>query len=78
MKSFLEVPFDSPAHAQIVYEALRVDPEPKRSQMKKVLSIKDDNILCVEFECHEARTMRVSINSFLDLLTLAVNTIDQF
>jgi EKC/KEOPS complex subunit PCC1/LAGE3 len=77
MEMNLEVPFDTSRHAQVAYDALRVDKEPKRSGMVKTLELKD-NILSVKFNCDEARVMRVSVNAFLDLLALVTETMEQF
>ena len=77
MQMKLEIPFQESEHANIAFNTLRVDPEPKRSGMKKTLTVQD-KILHVEFNCEEARTLRVGVNSFLDHLVLVVNTIDQF
>lgn len=73
----LEIPFDSKRTAEIAYNSLRVDPEPKRSGSKKELRL-DGNRLLVQFNCEEARTLRVSVGSFLDLLTLVIDTMIQF
>lgn len=40
------IPFPTKRTAEIVYEVLRIDEEPKRSRIKKVLSV-EDNILNV-------------------------------
>ncbi len=77
MELNLEVPFNSEKHAEIAWNSLRVDPEPKRSGMTKELSV-DGNVLKVRFSCIEARTLRVSVNTFFDLLNLVVKTMDQF
>lgn len=77
MQTQLEIPFSCARHAEIVYNSLRVDAEPKRSGMTKSLKV-SENILTVNFECTEARTMRVSVNTFLDLLILVTQTIDSF
>ena len=61
----------------LVWNSLRVDPEPKRSGMTKTLRVEGSDLI-VDFECKETRTMRVSVNSFFDLLSLVVDTIDQF
>ena len=55
----------------------RVDPEPPRSNMKKEMRVENTDLV-VDFQCNEAKTMRVSVNSFFDLLNLVVQTIDQF
>ena len=55
----------------------RVDPEPPRSNMKKEMRVENTDLV-VDFQCNEAKTMRVSVNSFFDLLNLVVQTVDQF
>ena len=77
METSIEIPFDTDRTAEIAYHSLRVDPEPKRSGSKKELTL-DGKILRVKFFCEEARTMRVSVGSFLDLLVLVIDTMDQF
>lgn len=42
----IEVPFPTERHADIVYQVLRVDAEPKRSEVKKSLELQN-NILKV-------------------------------
>ena len=77
MEMRLEIPFDTERTAEIAYNSLHVDPEPKRSGSRKELTL-NGKILCVQFNCEEARTLRVSVGSFLDLLTLVIDTINQF
>ena len=73
----LKVPFEDAKTATIVWNSLRVDPEPKRSGMTKTLRVEGSDLI-VDFECKETRTMRVSVNNFFDLLSLVIDTIDQF
>lgn len=77
MEMNVKIPFEDEKTATIVYNSLRVDPEPKRSQMVKEMKV-EGNHLVVNFNCQEARTMRVSVNSFFDLLSLVLQTVDQF
>ena len=77
MEMSLEIPFDTERTAEIAYHSLRVDPEPKRSGSGKELKLNGKKLL-VRFNCEEARTLRVSVGSFLDLLTLVIDTMDQF
>lgn len=77
MEMSLEIPFDTERTAEIAYHSLRVDPEPKRSGSGKELTL-NGKLLLVQFKCEEARTLRVSVGSFLDLLTLVIDTMDQF
>ena len=77
MEMQIQIPFDTERTAEIAYHSLRVDPEPKRSGSKKELTL-NGKLLCAKFHCDEARTLRVSVGSFLDLLTLVIDTMDQF
>ena len=77
MEMSLDVPYPTPRHASVAYDALSVDKEPKRSGMNKTLCVVD-NVLKVHFQCKEARVMRVSVNSFFDLLTLVNQTMQDF
>jgi len=77
MELTLKVPFEDAKTAEIVWNSMRVDPEPKRSGMTKQMRVEGSDLI-VDFQCKETRTMRVSVNSFFDLLSLVVDTIDQF
>jgi len=77
MEVSIKVPFPSEREAEIVYNTLRVDPEPKRSQLVRSMNLEGSD-LCVTFTCDEPTTMRVSVGSFFDLLTLSVKTIQRF
>ncbi|ESO99803.1 hypothetical protein LOTGIDRAFT_205233 [Lottia gigantea] len=73
----LNVPFSSKREAEIAYGTLSVDKEPKRGGVKRVVSV-DDRFLKVHFEAEEVRSLRVSINSFMDYLLLVIQTIEKF
>lgn len=77
MEMSLEVPFRTRRHAEIVCNSLRVDPEPRRSGLEKELSVKD-NSLVASFRSRDARSLRVGVNSFFDLLRLAIQTVEEF
>lgn len=73
----IEVPFPTVREAEIAYNTLSVDEEPKRSAVHRELST-SENILKVNFTAQEAKHLRVACNSFLDHLILVMNTIDEF
>ena len=73
----LNVPFPSEKEATIAYNSLRVDREPLRGNVLKTLSV-DGNSLIVEFDGQHAKHVRVSVNTFFDLLILVTKTIDRF
>ncbi|XP_023217870.1 EKC/KEOPS complex subunit LAGE3-like isoform X2 [Centruroides sculpturatus] len=73
----LSVPFPSGHEAEIAYNSLRVDSEPLRGGVKKNF-ILEKNLLKVTFKAKEARQLRVSVNSFMDFLSLVIDTMDRF
>ncbi|KAJ9553061.1 hypothetical protein OSB04_017106 [Centaurea solstitialis] len=75
--SDLEVDYKSEEKACIVYSALAVDKELQPDKVRRVMSISDGK-LSVRFEAVEARFLRASYSAFVDVLTLATKTIEQF
>ncbi|KAL2921809.1 EKC/KEOPS complex subunit LAGE3 [Bienertia sinuspersici] len=73
----LEVNFESEEKASIVYAALNVDKELQPDKVKRVMSVCDGK-LAVHFEAVEARFLRASFSAFVDVLTLATTTIEEF
>lgn len=73
----LTVPFLSARDAEVAYTSLVVDPEPKRSGVKKVLRV-EGSTLTVSFHAKEARMLRVAVGTFFDLLILVIDTIREF
>lgn len=73
----LTVPFPTKRYAEIAFNSLRVDKEPKRGGCTKEFKV-IDNKLNVVFKAKEARTLRVASNSFLDFLILVTETMEQF
>ncbi|XP_030549170.1 uncharacterized protein LOC115754321 [Rhodamnia argentea] len=73
----LEVDFESDEKASMVYAALAVDKELQPDKVKRNMSVSDGK-LTVRFEAVEARFLRASFSSFVDVLTLATKTIEEF
>ncbi|KAJ7317472.1 hypothetical protein JRQ81_003634 [Phrynocephalus forsythii] len=73
----LKVPFPSSLLARIALGSLSPDPEPRKGGITKELTVTDDT-LRVRWKADEARILRVSINSFLEHLSLVVETMDLF
>ncbi|XP_074659696.1 EKC/KEOPS complex subunit LAGE3-like [Tubulanus polymorphus] len=73
----LRIPFLTEREADIAFGSLSVDKEPKRGGCRKTLTV-DRNFLIINFTAAEARMLRVGVNSFLDLLTLVMQTMQQF
>lgn len=72
------MPFASPAEAEVAFNSLRVDKEPIRGgASSRVFSLKDQ-ILVVDLEADDAKSLRVSVSSLMDLLILVIKTIQRF
>nr|XP_043613238.1 uncharacterized protein LOC122585191 isoform X2 [Erigeron canadensis] len=73
----LEVDYKSDEKAHIVCSTLAVDKELQPDKVKRLMSVSDGKLL-VHFEAVEARFLRASYSAFVDVLTLATKTIEQF
>ncbi|KAK7377301.1 hypothetical protein VNO80_02724 [Phaseolus coccineus] len=73
----MEMDFGSEENASIVYAALAVDKELQPDKVKRGMSVSDGK-LSVHFEATEARFLRASFSAFVDVLTLATKTIEEF
>ncbi|KAI3457992.1 hypothetical protein Pfo_014655 [Paulownia fortunei] len=73
----LEVDYESEEIARIVYAALAVDKELQPDKVKRQMSVSNGK-LSVHFEAVEARFLRASYSAFVDVLTLATKTIEEF
>ncbi|XP_042415786.1 uncharacterized protein LOC122004970 [Zingiber officinale] len=77
MKIDFEVDFGSNENANIAGSALAVDKELQPDKVKRKISICDGK-LKVQFEAVEARFLRASFSSFLDLLILTTQLIEEY
>ncbi|KAL1822295.1 hypothetical protein DCAR_0310121 [Daucus carota subsp. sativus] len=73
----LEVDYGSEEKARIIYTSLGVDTELQPDKVKRQMSITNGK-LAVHFEAIEARFLRASYSAFVDVLTLATKTIEEF
>lgn len=73
----LTIPFPSRREAEIAFDVLRIDTEPKRSFIEKSLKL-IDNQLVVEFNGEQAKNVRVGVTSFFESLILCCETLNQF
>ncbi|XP_067833627.1 EKC/KEOPS complex subunit LAGE3-like [Heptranchias perlo] len=73
----LSVPFPSLLEAQIAHGSLVPDSEPRRGGISKEVTVRGC-VLLARWEADEARILRVSVSSFLDHLTLVLQTMDRF
>ncbi|XP_023553191.1 uncharacterized protein LOC111810678 [Cucurbita pepo subsp. pepo] len=72
-----EVDYESEKKASIVYKALVVDKELQPDKVKREMTVSDGK-LSIHFEAVEARFLRASFSAFVDVLTLATKTIEDF
>ncbi|XP_068608723.1 L antigen family member 3-like [Brachionichthys hirsutus] len=73
----LDVPFPSVKEAVIALRALSPDREPRKGGISKRISVAG-SVLSVGWRADEARILRVSVNSFLDHLSLVLETMVMF
>ncbi|XP_055486770.1 L antigen family member 3-like [Leucoraja erinacea] len=73
----LSVPFPSVREAQIALGSLSPDCEPRKGGISRTLSVQGCT-LQGRWVAHEARILRVSVSSFLDHLSLVLETMDRF
>lgn len=77
LNATISVPFPSIREADIAYQVLRVDPEPKRSGVKKNIQL-EGNILKIGLCASKASELRVSLTSLMENLILLTETMEQF
>ncbi|XP_018933593.1 EKC/KEOPS complex subunit LAGE3 [Cyprinus carpio] len=77
LEFFLKVPFPSEREATIALQSLSPDPEPRKGGITKNLDLSGQT-LSVRWTADEARILRVSVSSFLDHLSLVMETMDAF
>ncbi|MCJ8742378.1 hypothetical protein PDJAM_G00081480 [Pangasius djambal] len=73
----IEVPFPSQREVSIALQSLSPDREPGTGGTIRILSA-SANALSVKWNAVEARSLRVSVGSFLDHLALVMETMDAF
>nr|KYP72384.1 hypothetical protein KK1_004972 [Cajanus cajan] len=75
--SDMEIDFGSEENASIVFSALAVDKELQPDKVKRLMTVSDGK-LSAHFEATEARFLRASFSAFVDVMTLATKTIEEF
>ena len=73
----LSVPFPSPLEADIACGALAPDAEPHRGAVRKELTV-SGSVLVVFWGAEDAHLLRSSVISFLDQLSLVMQTMHRF
>ncbi|XP_029371238.1 L antigen family member 3-like [Echeneis naucrates] len=73
----LDVPFPSSHEATVALGSLSPDREPRKGGISKQLTV-SGSTLSVRWSADEARILRVSVSSFLDHLSLVLETMQKF
>lgn len=76
-ESELRVDFSDPHNAELVHSALVVDPELRPGEVQRVMSVEGSE-LKVKFEAKQLRMLRAATGAFMDLLGVAVDTLEAF
>jgi EKC/KEOPS complex subunit PCC1/LAGE3 len=69
-------PLATARHAQIVYNTLRIDKEPKQT-VQRTESV-ETTIVRVRFSSAQAKLIRVAVESYIDKVNLILRTIQRF
>lgn len=73
----IEIPLHSEDQATAVYRALDPDPEVKPQELTKKLHVSGSN-LKVNFAAKSDRSLRVSVNGFMDSLREVLECLSEF
>jgi len=72
----LSFPLATTRHAEIVYNTVRIDKEPKKT-VQRVETV-EKNMLNVRFEAEEVKFLRVAVESYIEKINLILRTIQRF
>ncbi|CBY12450.1 unnamed protein product [Oikopleura dioica] len=74
----VEIPFESERHAEIALNSVIQDEEPRAgTHIERKITV-EGNLLKIHWEAEQARILRTSAQSLLQLLILVTQTIEQF
>lgn len=76
-KSHVIVSFASTAEAELVENALSVDPELRPHEVQRAIALQGSD-LTVTFQAQDIRTLRAATGTFMDLLGVATLTLGTF
>ena len=71
------IPFEQPRHAECVHQTLAVDPELRPAEVERELCV-HGAVLTIHFRARSARMLRAAVGTFLDLVALAIHTLETF
>lgn len=71
------VPFPSAREAEVAYNSLRVEVEPGRARVARILALQDSSLKAT-FNAEELKNLRVSVGNFFEHVVLVTETIRQF
>lgn len=76
-KSDIVVSFEKADHAQLVRDALSVDPELRPHDVRRTMVLTDSD-LTINFMAQDIRMLRAATGTFMDLLGVATLTLETF
>lgn len=76
-KSDIVVSFENPDHAQLVRDALSVDPELRPHDVQRTMALNGSS-LTIKFKAQDIRMLRAATGTFMDLLGVATLTMETF
>ena len=71
------IEFETSGHADLVNQALSVDPELRPDDVTRELKT-EGTVLVIRFRAKQLRMLRAAVGTFLDLVALAVRTLEAF
>jgi hypothetical protein len=79
-KVSINVPFPDEHLSLLVCRALKVDQEPKPTIISKLISVSEHSPeeLIITFQTKDLTTLRVAVNSCMEMLLLALQTVIEF
>lgn len=72
-----QITFESAQHASYICQALSVDPELRPQEVERELKA-EGSIFMMRFRAKQPRMLRAAVGTFLDLVALAVRTLEAF
>ncbi|ORX56250.1 transcription factor Pcc1 [Hesseltinella vesiculosa] len=71
------IPFPSANLANVAKQVLSVDKELKSDQVQRTIHV-EDSLLKVHFDSVSAKMLRVSANSFMEMVLMVLRTMDDY
>ncbi|ORX45046.1 transcription factor Pcc1 [Piromyces finnis] len=73
----IRIPYPEERYAEIAAKTLNVDKELKENVIRRSITT-EKNVLIINFECTNAKSLRTSTQNIMELLTLITKTMNEF